>query len=537
MSHQKICILQMTRIGDILQSYQAARQLKLENPNISLSLIARRDMAKGLIFILQDTFDDIFLFETSDFFPVGTKTLGSAKENLNGFLNEVNELELDLIVNFSYSSSSSYLMNLIESKHKMGIKRSSKNELVIDDRWSQYVYSNILDSTHCPFNLVDIYKNILGAKDNHSFPVTMTPTNTITLHPFASDKTKCWEPHRWSELIFKLLKSNPTYSVTILGAKADIANAELITLTPTLKEFSHRINNQTSKLNIEESFNEVKNSKLFIGHDSMVSHLASIAEKESIIISLGPVKPHETSPYCDKVVNIASTTSCSDTHELKDINPQLINFIANEKLASRALTSESLKTNVNTFSLQGIKIYNSKFDLGGLRLNNLLEDTCSSQDVMRKFLRICFSYYLNDLELEMSIPKLNQESIHTLRILKDGMEYMNELFHHAMITCNAILEETSSKKSDTKNIQQQIKKLAEIDKLLLVTVNKYKLLKPVHDFFYINRLNSKGKDLAQITQSNLVSYYEAQNFLSFVEDLTNTTLGPKIIDRNTTKDI
>ena len=479
MSHQKICILQMTRIGDILQSYQAARQLKLENPNISLSLIARRDMGKGLIFLLQDVFDDIFLFETSDFFPIGTKTLASAKENLDRFLNEVNELELDLVVNFSYSSSSSYLMHLVESKHKMGIKRSSKNELVVADRWSQYIYSNVLDSTHCPFNLVDIYKSTLGAKDNHSFPVAMTQTNTITLHPFASDKKKSWEPSRWSELIFKLLKSNPTYNVSILGAEADIDDAKLIISSPVLKEFSHRINNHTSKFNIEETFNEVKNSKLFIGHDSMVSHLAAIAEKESIIISLGPVRPHETSPYNDKVINIASTISTSDTPQLSPVHQQLVNFIANEKLAGNSITPESLRNNVNTFSLQGIKVYNSKFDLSGLRLNNLLEDTCSSQDVMKKFLRICFSYYLNDLELEMSIPKLNQESIHTLRILKDGMEYMNELFDHAMITCNAILDETNSKNSNTKKIQLQIQKLAEIDKLLLITVNKYKLLKPM----------------------------------------------------------
>ena len=52
MSKQKIAILQLTRIGDLVQTYQATRQFKAENPNTHITLIARRKFATGIHFLL-----------------------------------------------------------------------------------------------------------------------------------------------------------------------------------------------------------------------------------------------------------------------------------------------------------------------------------------------------------------------------------------------------------------------------------------------------------------------------------------------------
>lgn len=534
MSNKKICIVQLTRIGDVIQTFQAARQFKYENPNFSLSLVARRDMAKGLIFLLKDVFDEVFLFETSDFFPVGTKRLDSAKDRLNAFIKEVNQSEFDLLVNFSFTNTSSYLCNLISAKVKMGTRRNFKNQLVITDKWSQYVYSNVLESDFCPYNLVDIYRNMLGAKDNHSFAFDQVLENTISIHPFASSQEKRFDNESWSKLIFRLLKTNPTYEIRLLGAKNDSIDAQEILSQNYLNEFRHRILSHVGQLSIEESFHTVNNSKLFIGHDSMVSHLAAIAEKESVIISLGQVKPFETSPYNDKAVNLAIKDRKTGN---QSINTETVYSVCQELIQSRQINKAFAQKSLNVFTTQNLCLYSSSFEASGLKLSDILEGQCDSSVAFKKFLKVCFSYYLKDQEVDMAIPKLNQEAVHTFKILKDGLVYMNELFHHAMNTCNAILDETSKKVSNNENIKKHVGKLAEIDKLLNTTATNYKLLKPINDFFYINRLNSQGEDLTQVTQSNLISYYEAQNFVSYVEDLTNTTLGPKIISRNSIQDV
>ena len=52
-NHTSIGIIQLTRIGDVIQTFQAAKQLKTENPQVELTLIARKEFAKGLEFLLE----------------------------------------------------------------------------------------------------------------------------------------------------------------------------------------------------------------------------------------------------------------------------------------------------------------------------------------------------------------------------------------------------------------------------------------------------------------------------------------------------
>lgn len=538
---KKVCIVQLTRIGDILQTYQAARQFKLENPNLSLSLVSRRSMAKDLIFILKDVFDDIFLFETSDFFPVGTKNFSSAKENLKVFISELNSEKFDLLVNFSFTKSSSYLMSLIDSKLKMGPIRTFKNELSIPDKWSQYVYSNILDSNYGAYNLVDIYKNILGAKDNHSFARKTVQENTIVIHPFASHNRKMWNQERWAGMVLDILNAHPSFSIHLLGAKSEQEQALSILNCQELKNYKHRIINSVGKLTIQESFDVVNSSKLFIGHDSMVSHLASIAEKESLVISLGQVKPYQTAPYNDKAITLVSNRECSPCSLTKacntfnchgDISNNVVITFVNIFLKNEKLSSENVKKSLNTFITRDIFVLKGVFRNEGMRLNNLLNSPQSAVDTLRDFYRVSFSFYLKDQHVNMQIPNLSNEAIHLLKELSKGIDFMYELYQHAMISCKRILELSNANTSEFKKVKEEIKKISEIDQLLKTTIEQYTLLKPMEEFFYVNRLNSTGKDLVEITQSNLISYYEAQNFLTFVEDLTNTTLGPKIVSRN-----
>ena len=49
-----ICLLQLTRIGDILQTYQAAEIFKQQYPHYKLILIARTRFAHPLSFLLRN---------------------------------------------------------------------------------------------------------------------------------------------------------------------------------------------------------------------------------------------------------------------------------------------------------------------------------------------------------------------------------------------------------------------------------------------------------------------------------------------------
>ena len=48
----KVAVIQITRIGDLIQTAQAVRQFRAENQAVHITLIARRKFAKGIDFLL-----------------------------------------------------------------------------------------------------------------------------------------------------------------------------------------------------------------------------------------------------------------------------------------------------------------------------------------------------------------------------------------------------------------------------------------------------------------------------------------------------
>ena len=161
----KVAVIQLTRIGDIIQTAQAVRQLKAEKDNIEVTLIARRKFASGLQFLLDTIFDQTVYFDTADFFA--KKNFKDAQVRVHNFINDIQKNEFDLVINLSYSKSSSYLTSLLKAKYHMGLMRNTRNEISINDKWSQYIYSTVMSSTNNPFSLVDIYRHILGAQQPH----------------------------------------------------------------------------------------------------------------------------------------------------------------------------------------------------------------------------------------------------------------------------------------------------------------------------------------------------------------------------------
>ncbi len=66
---KNIAIAQLTRIGDVVQTWQAARALKIDHPEARLFLIARKAMAQGLNFLLEGTFEEILYVDVKEIIP------------------------------------------------------------------------------------------------------------------------------------------------------------------------------------------------------------------------------------------------------------------------------------------------------------------------------------------------------------------------------------------------------------------------------------------------------------------------------------
>ncbi len=536
----KMALVQLTRIGDVIQTFQAANQLKLENPNVELTLIARKKMASGIMFLLEQTFDNVILIDTQSFFEKPTDNLKTCLTKLHNFVFDLKKYDFNIVINLSFCKTSSYLTTLIKPKVIMGIHRNERSQLAINDKWSQYIYSNVMSTPNCPFNLVDIYKNMLGAKEAHVNNFNLDTKNQIIIHPFASSRKKSWGPNKWTELIYKLLKENKETTIVMVGAKHDKENADRIFTHPSLQLFKDRIINKTETNTIEESFNDLAASKLFIGHDSMVSHLAAVIRIPSIVISLGTVRPHETTPYSDKVINIAAKnkcfpcnveTSCDLLPCHGSINHQVIQSVAQAMINGEDVTHQLLTERLSSFHLDSVRIYKPYFDNVGMQLNEISQNYQNLTSLSKIYYRILWSYYLSGKDTSDSIPQLSEDTTKALANAQVGVNYLYELYTYGMKFCNRIIDETESDTPNINDIQDSVKKITEIDELCNITKNTYPILAPVIDFFYVNKANASGENIVDIAKNNLLSYYEGSSLMSVLNELVDKTLAPHMANR------
>lgn len=542
----RVLVIQLTRTGDLVQTMQAVRQFKAENPGIECTLVARRKMGEGIEFLLKTVFEKIYYFETKDFLIEGTFENG--KKELKTFLEKINEQTYDVSVNFTYNKSSSYLHSLINSNQKLGLYRNDKTEVSVTDPWSQFVYSNVLRSTINPFNLVDIYRYTLGCKElmvlNDENSVQRE--KNIVIHPFASSKKKSWGATKWVEVIYKLANEYRGHKIHLVGGPSDVSEAQKIFHSPALKGMEERVISHVGSYKIQDTYSLLQNSELFIGHDSLVSHLAAETLTPTIVISLGTVRPFETTAYNDQVVNIVPRNNCypckvEDKCDLlpchNSLQHQVVTKVAEHFLSDSDAKLVDALADLSPFHTSQIKIYQSSYNSEGLQLEEVTKNYMDLADTFKNFYEIIFQYYLRGTEINNPLPDISPETANALSQYVDGTNYLFELYNFGVKYCNQIIKATESGAANSAEIQSAVQKLGEVDQLCQVTRQTYPHLSNLVDFFYANKANAPGNNLSEIAKSSLLCYYDASNLVAVLNDFIKRSVQSKINVAESTKEV
>lgn len=537
-STSTLAVVQLTRFGDLIQTAQALGELKKNNPEYRVILIARAQFAKPLEFILKKSFDKIYYLDTKKIFQ--NSEIDGAKASIQGldtFLSEILVESIDVLINLSFSKSSSYLASLIKSTHKIGPYFDFNNKMQINDKWSQLLFATVMRGSLNPYSLVDLFKNIVGIKHNNK---KIQPTssslssNTIVIHPFASQERKAWKAEKWVEVIYKTLKENENSIIQLVGAKNEIAKSQLITENPLLKTFGHRILNNTGKTTLADLFEELKKAKLFVGHDSMVGHLAAVANIPTLTISLGNVRPQETTPYHTQAYNLAPRTkcfpcfptdACSFNQCHHDIPYQVVSSAIKQLFSGKALNSSWVKESISSFHVSSVNFYHSRFQNGQMTLESLIENHVDSPDIFRSLYRVAWSFILNNSEEALPFPKLTPVTHRDLLDSLTGLQHLYELSEFGKKYSQYILEEISSQTPSISKIKEYSKKIDEIDQLQAMVLKTSPNLAPIVDYFIVRKANLHGENIVQLTESSYYTFLESSQLCSILFELAENTIS------------
>ncbi|TNF31976.1 MAG: hypothetical protein EP319_00585 [Deltaproteobacteria bacterium] len=535
-AQKTICLVQLTRLGDLIQTAQVTKKLKASRSDIRVSLVARKQFADPLRFLLEEVFDEIHTVDFSGITNFEQNNVKTTTDNIQTLLTQINKTHISALINLSFSKPAGYLCSLIKADYKLGVHYDNFSNMIVKDHWSQFVYSNVLGSNLNPFSLVDLYANIIGIDKSSLIPVANKGKGKrILIHPFASLSRKRWKPSKWAELIYKLLKDNPELVIDIAGGKEDLVDVTSMLSSPVLTGFQKRIVNHVGKKTIKEMYDHLDLVDLFIGHDSMVGHLASYKNVQTITVSLGTVRPTETTPYQAGAYVLAPRTKCfpcqpSEKCDLyqchSDISYQVACSVVEQIRKDGEVDFEALCKNISSFHLTSVDIYRSEINnKGNYRLKSMTNNAPDAKDVFRELYRITWSFLLDNTDENLPYPKLSTGSHQVLLNSIQGFQHLFELCEFGKKYSKFILQEISAETPDIVKIKDFSKKIDEIDHLksLLIKTNPY--LAPVIDFYKMRKGNLSGDNIVELTENSYLVYEECGNVCSVMYELIEKVIA------------
>jgi heptosyltransferase-2 len=117
-------------------------------------------------------------------------------------------------------------------------------------------------------------------------------TRLVAIHPGSGSETKNWPREKWAELGRRLQAAKPGVALLLIEGEADAEPAQF--LVEAWKDVPHL---RARELPLPILAAVLRESALFLGHDSGITHLAAAARRDLPIVALfGPTDPAVWAP-------------------------------------------------------------------------------------------------------------------------------------------------------------------------------------------------------------------------------------------------
>jgi len=297
---KRILIIKPSSLGDILQALPAFYLLRKSLPEAQIDWLVNSNLSDVFSYIKNDL-GRIIYFRRDKF-----RMFSSIPGELINLINVLRKNTYDLVIDMQGLIRSALMAFITKSKYKVGFsdakekisgffydnKISAPKEIVHAIEKNCYLISSVLGIENRVPNFV--LPKPLGFKMSHQLKSLGLESNDeyITVSPVARWKTKTWPPDFFGEIIDSVALAFPWKKIIILGSwNESSAISKVISSCKIAKPI-----NLCGKTNIEELFELIRNSQIFIGNDSGSMHVASLL-RVPVFTFFGSTDPEKTGPY------------------------------------------------------------------------------------------------------------------------------------------------------------------------------------------------------------------------------------------------
>jgi ADP-heptose:LPS heptosyltransferase len=308
---KQVLILNITRMGDLVQMGALLNRLQEEWSGASVDLVVDRRFASvaALMPGLRDVipFDFHALIDES---RAAVKDVVSLYEDVNAWTKPLAERRYDRIINLTFNRPSALLAGAIGAQDIRGARSAWDGGMVVDNPWMAYFCDFHQFRRFNRFNLVDVYA--LGGSGPGAFaPLRVRipsedclwarqalagSSQWIAVQAGASDSMKAWRPHLFGLSLAQLCKQWDGGLAFIGSSEEEATIAEVMQV---YREAGGRnpVKNFAGHTTLSRLAALLAECRTLLTNDTGPMHVGVAAGTSVIDLSVGHVDFQETGPY------------------------------------------------------------------------------------------------------------------------------------------------------------------------------------------------------------------------------------------------
>lgn len=296
----KVLILQLARLGDVVQSWPTLRAIKRNCPEAQIDFVVRSKFKAAAEHC--ESIDRIIEFDTQSILgPCFSErepdyVLQTSLDQLEEFIDELHD-HYDLVINLSYSPVASYLTYLLsqQATEVRGYSRFSDGYLSLPDEASSYFYAQVGPQRPNRLHLTDIFAATAGLVLENSdfrFPDTIKNDSPkegeyLVIHVGASQPEKNCSAKKWAQII-RAITAVYDGTVYLVGTGGERL-ASMYALPDSVVDLC-------GQTNIKDLFQLVQGSRGVVACDSLLVQIANLSSVPTVNLSHRSVNFWETGP-------------------------------------------------------------------------------------------------------------------------------------------------------------------------------------------------------------------------------------------------
>ena len=376
-------IINVTRMGDLIQTGPLLSRLREEWPDVEIDLVVDRSFAStaalltGIRAVISCDFTRLL-----DDCRTQSKSLVALMHEMTAWAAPLRAARYDRIINLTFNRQTGLLASYIGAPDLRGITAGPDGGPIVQNSWLSYFTDLHRHRQFNRFNLVDLYA--MGGSGPGAFsPLSITvPADGgdwadrylrsqgrtvrqwIAVQAGASDVMKAWRPESFG-LTMARLSRHPGLGFVMIGTAAETESIELAKATYRVGGGAVPILDTSGHTTLSQLVGLLSRCQLLLTNDTGPMHLAVGVGTTVLDLSVGHVDHQETGPYGPGHWAVQPDLACSPCgfdqicahHACKDrLIPDEVAMLCLHALGLAPFPSWS----------SGVRVYQSSADADGL---------------------------------------------------------------------------------------------------------------------------------------------------------------------------